>query len=129
MNQARTEYLEAKRAVDACFDQIEMNKASVKATLAKIADNTQPLTINEINYGHEYIKSLKIKNERLQFEAKQLLIVSDQKHEVFLSAQMEKKIAEKLIEKEKEQYIKELKDKENKEREDIVIMRSRRSLA
>lgn len=129
MEEARRDYLEAQQKVDECFSRIEKNNDLIKETRSKIESQETIKSVQEINYCNQYIQSMKLKNERLRDDVRALLADSDQKYQIFLSAEIEKKIAEKLVIKDIENLKRERKKKEDKMREDIQIMRSQRRVS
>ncbi len=83
----------------------------------------QLLTINEFINNQK----IKIQNEREQ--ARQLMSIAEEKHEILIERTKDLKTLEKLKERHWVEFKKELKIKEEKNTNDIVVMRSQRRSA
>jgi flagellar protein FliJ len=123
---AQREFAEAQAAVDAVLQRIEaMYKRSDEVReeiLAAQADGSFQ-KIQEVREMESFLGGHKLRIEALRLEARQLLMVAEEKQEALIEAAREKKILVKLREKRLAEYREWLRQVEIKELDDLTQTR------
>jgi flagellar protein FliJ len=123
---AQREFAEAQDAVDQCLKKIEgmyTRIDEVRVDIANQQDSTGHDKITAIQEMEHFISGHKIRIERLRLEARELLMVAEQKQEALIHAAREKKIMVKLKEKRLQEYKEWLRKLEAKELDDQNMIR------
>lgn len=126
---AQRELAEAQAAVDQCLKQIESmyeRGDQVREEILDLQKHGDPSAVSQILEREEFLRGHRIRIEKLRLEARELLIVAEEKHELLIEAAREKKILEKLKEKKHLQYREWLKQLEVKQLDDITMTRAGR---
>lgn len=123
---AQREYAEAQFAVDECLRKLEamyqrMDEVRVEIhSLQKQGTNQALVQINEMEH---FLKGQLIRIEAQREQARQLLMVAEQKQEALVLAAQESKILEKLKDKKMSQHRERLKVLEAKQLDDLTMTR------
>ncbi len=126
---AQREYAEAQAAVDECLRLIEamyQRMDEVREDILQAQRKGDGHHLQQIVDMESFLNGQKIRIERLRLQARELLIVAEQKHEVLIEAAREKKILVKLKEKRFSEYKERLNRLEYKEMDDLTNMRTAR---
>lgn len=125
MEQAQVDYAEAQSLVDKKMQQINEKFAAIQKTRNNIfesksgAKNQAAIFVS----GEEFIVGAGRQIDIYRAEARELMAIAEDKHARLVDRTKDYKIIEKLKEKKKAEYKKERARKEQKNLEDINIMR------
>lgn len=127
--EAMREYSEAQDILEMALHDLEALYNTIDQAMADIEEIVRNggLTKEKQAFLDEYIKGQKIKIERQRVVVREKKQIAEEKYEVFLEATKEYKVIEKLKENRRVVFKKEMKKKEQKVVDDLVVMRSKGS--
>jgi flagellar export protein FliJ len=126
--QARLDYLEAKKDVDALLRQIDEMYGQVDQARWAAHQETQSLVSScKIQILDEFIQGQTIKIEKARQTARNLLVIADAKYDQLVLAARELIILQKLKKKRLADFNKKNKSKEIKNLDEAATLRSHRS--
>lgn len=125
LQEAQKEYFEAKSRLDECLAEInqmyeDMDTYRREIVLAQQA-TTQPKALASMEV---YIDGLKIKIERTRQRARELMMVAEDKQDVFIQRAKEFKMIEKLKLRRRHVFDEQSKKREQKQADDMQVMRA-----
>lgn len=129
-DQARYDYLEARRMLDECMAELDQMYKDIDQSRSEIHNrqkDSDQNSVSHILYLESFISgvNLKIKNKRLQ--TRELMRLVEDKLEALTEANQNVKSLEKLKEKKFEEWKQEQNKLENKKNQDLMIMKFGRS--
>lgn len=123
---AQREYAEAQQAVNdvlAAIEQMYVRMDEVREEIAAAQKVGTREKVAEVVACEQFLNGLKIHIEARRLEARQLMVVAEEKQELLIAAARDKKILMKLKERRQNEYRERLRRIEAKELDDITMVR------
>ncbi|MCB0407059.1 MAG: flagellar export protein FliJ [Bdellovibrionales bacterium] len=130
-DEAQRDYRSAQFKVDQCLGEIQKMYEQMDQSRNLISQKERAKSNDQIPMilsSHDFISGQKIKIERKRQEARELMSIAEQKLEILIAKTQDFEVLKKLKERQHESFKKEKKKKENKQLDDLVTMRFRRSV-
>lgn len=123
---AQRDLAEAQHAVDLCLKKIEdMYRRSdeVREEILELQRRGDGEALNQIQGRETFLRGHKVRIEQERLEARRLMVIAEEKHEILIGAARDRKILDKLKEKRRLQYQEWLKQLEAKQLDDQTMTR------
>lgn len=125
---AQKDYMEAKAKLDDCLAGIQKMYTSIDESRGRIAQMQKDgqSVICRIQEEELFMAGQAVRIDRERQKARELMIVAEEKQELLLEAAKNRKMIEVLKDKKAQAYKKDMRLREAKQLDDLVVMRQAR---
>lgn len=123
---AQRDLAEAQHAVDACLENIEAmyrRNDEVREEILNCQKQGDAQALHQIHERETFLRGQRQRIEQERLEARRLMAIAEEKHEILIAAARDKKILEKLKERKRQQYQEWIRQLEAKQLDDQTMTR------